>query len=201
MTFSWLLLPIRRISLLFQQKFWAGVVLSVVLMVASLTWLGATPAIAGLNDDRYDGDIFALYAGNGSLVPPKYSLKDSFRRERPVLLVFYIDDSSDCKRYSTVISQLQAYYGRAADFTAIRVDSLPVKDSYTKTEPAYYYKGVVPQTVLFDSAGKIVLDEKGTTSFEKIDDKFREVFDLLPRTESIELKRRTVNEISTELTR
>ena len=34
---------------------------------------------------------------------------------------------------------------------------------------------------------------------KKIDDEFRKVFDLLPRTESIELKRRSFNEFSSEL--
>lgn len=39
------------------------------------------PAMAGLTDDRYDGDIFALYAGNGSLVPPKITLADSLKQK------------------------------------------------------------------------------------------------------------------------
>jgi hypothetical protein len=156
-------------------------------------------AIAGLNDDRYDGEIFALYAGNGSLVPPKVTLEQGFGRKKPILLVFYIDDSSDCKTYSTVVSQLQAFYGRVTDFIAIRADSLPQKNSYSKNEPGYYYQGFVPQTVLFDETGKVVLNEKGNLPFEQVDDVFRKVFALLPRSESVPLKRRSVNEITTEL--
>ena len=34
------------------------------------------PAHAVLNDDSYDGNIYALYAGNGSLVPPTSTLKE-----------------------------------------------------------------------------------------------------------------------------
>ncbi len=176
-----------------------GLIFTLVLVFSNVTWVLPSPAIAGLNDDRYDGDIFALYAGNGSLVPPRYTLEQAVQRQRPALLVLYVDDSSDCKQYSTVISQLQAFYGRAADFIALRVDSLPVQATNTKTDPSFYYKGVVPQTVLFDAAGNVVLNDAGILAFEQLDDAFRKVFDLLPRSESIELKRRSVNEISTEL--
>ncbi|HEY9600054.1 MAG TPA: thioredoxin family protein, partial [Allocoleopsis sp.] len=79
-------------------------------------------------------------------------------------------------------------------------DSLPVKSKYEPTEPGYYYKGLVPQTVLIDQKGKVVLNETGQLAYERIDDAFRQVFDLLPRSESVELKRRTLNEINTELT-
>lgn len=162
-----------------------------------MSW--GSPAIAGLTDNRFDGDIFALYASNGSLVPPKYTLEQAFKREKPVLLVLYVDDSSDCKQYSTIVSQLQAFYGRAADFLAVRVDSLKPKANPTKTDEWYYYSGVVPQTVLFNAAGKPVLNEAGILKFEHVDDVFREVFDLLPRSQSVELKRRPLNEINTEL--
>jgi hypothetical protein len=169
------------------------------LLLLSLTLLQPAAALAGRDDDRYDGDIFALYAGNGSLIPPRVTLAEAMQRDRPILLVLYIDDSRDCKQYATVVSQLQAFYGRAADFLAIRVDSLPLDKSATLTDPSYYYQGVVPQTVVFDAAGKVALNEAGALSFERVDDVFREVFDLLPRSESVELKRRQVNEITTEL--
>lgn len=166
-----------------------------------LCWLGnPANAWAGLNDDRYDGNIFALYAGNGSLVPPRVTLKQSLMQaDRPTLLVFYVDDSSDCKKFSSIISQLQAPYGRVADFIPIMADSIPVKDSYDPLEPGYYFEGSVPQTVVFDQEGKVRLNETGFVSYEVIDDVMREVFDLLPRSESVELRRRPVNEVNTEL--
>ncbi len=163
--------------------------------------LAGTPsALAGLNDDKFDGNIFVLYAGNGSLVPPPMTLAQSLKREKPALMVFYTDDSSDCKQYALTISQLQAPYGRAASFIPVNIDSLPLKSTYSKAEPGYYYEGLVPQTVLIDQKGKVVLNETGRLAYERIDDTFREVFDLLPRSESIELKRRKVNEFNTELT-
>ncbi|NJM76788.1 MAG: thioredoxin family protein [Acaryochloridaceae cyanobacterium RU_4_10] len=158
-----------------------------------------TNAWAGIQDDRFDGNIFALYAGNGSLVPPKVTLAKSLSSERPTLLTFYIDDSRDCKQFSAIISQIQAYYGRVLDFIPIDVDSIPVKASYDPTEPGYYYKGKVPQTLVFDISGKQVLDVVGRGRFEQFDDVLRNVFDLLPRSESVELKRRALNEVNAEL--
>ncbi len=169
----------------------------VALMMLCLTI--AQPAWATLDDDRYDGEIFALYAGNGSLVPPKVTLADAFKQKRPALLVFYTDDSSDCKRFANVVSQTQAFYGRVIDILPIRVDSLPIKEKFDPKEPGYYYKGFVPQTVAFDQAGNVRLNEIGAIPYEKIDDEFRKIFDLLPRSESVILKRRPVNEINTEL--
>jgi hypothetical protein len=170
--------------------------LAAVLTVVSL---GTAPALADLNDDNYDGNIFALYAGNGSIVPPRFSLAQSFEQAKPTLLIFYVDDSRDSKQFSSVVSQLQAPYGRAANFVAVAADSFPDKEQYEKTEPGYYFKGAVPQTVLFDAADNIVLDQVGQLSYETIDDKMREVFDLLPRSESTELRRRPINEVNSEL--
>ncbi len=175
------------------------VLCSLIAILMGLLLVATPPAWAGLNDDKYDGNIFALYAGNGSLVPPRVTLADSFKREKPALLVFYVDDSSDCKQYASVVSQLQAPYGRAADFMPIDIDSLPLKSQYKPTEPGYYYEGLVPQTVLIDQKGQVVLNQTGQIPYERVDDVFREVFNLLPRSESVELKRRTFNELNTEL--
>ncbi len=157
------------------------------------------PALAKFDNDTFDGNIFVLYAGNGSLVPPKVTLAQSLKRDKPTLLVFYTDDSSDCKQYATVVSSLQAFYGRATDFIPISVDAIAPKSTYTPDEPGYYYSGFVPQVVLFDQSGKIVLNEKGQVPFERVDDAFRKVFNLLPRSESVELKQRAINEFNTEL--
>ncbi|NEO32532.1 MAG: thioredoxin family protein [Symploca sp. SIO3C6] len=173
--------------------------MSLVAIFSSMLLLGTPPALAGLDDDRFDGNIFALYGGNGSLVPPRITLAESLKKDKPALLVFYVEDSSDCKRFSSVVSQLQQPYGRAASFIPINIDSLLPESSYKPKEPGYYYQGLVPQTVLINQEGKVVLNEVGQVSYEQIDDVFREVFDLLPRSESVELKRRAFNEINTEL--
>jgi hypothetical protein len=180
------------------QPVFLTLLLTFVTVICFFQPLTTPAALAGLNDDRFDGNIFALYGGNGSLVPPKVDLADSLKKSRPALLVFFLDDSKDCKQFSTVVSELQRYYGRASDFIPVNVDTL-WSETDDPTQEGYYYKGYVPQTVLIDQSGDVVLDEKGQVAFEKVDDAFRDVFDLLPRSESVELKLRTVNELNTEL--
>jgi len=175
--------------------------LTVAIALSFILLIGTPPAYASLTDDRFDGTIYALYAGNGSLVPPKVKLTDSFKRKKPALLVFYTDDSSDCKQFAIVVSNLQEYYGREADFMPIFIDSLPSEPSPKLTEPSHYYKGFVPQTVLLDQSGEVVYDAKGQVPFEEVDEAFRKVFDLLPRENSIPLKRRVVNELNIELSK
>lgn len=166
--------------------------------VASWLMIGGT-ALANLDDDRYDGNIFALYAGNGAIVPPRMNLSQALAQDKPTLLTFFVDDSSDCKRFSSVISQLQAPYGRAANFIAVMADSIAFQDRDDPTNAAHYFTGTVPQTLVFDAAGQVRLDVTGQVSYETIDDVMREVFDLLPRSESPELRRAPVNELNSEL--
>jgi peroxiredoxin len=166
---------------------------------ASWLFWGTSPARANLNDDRIDGNIFVVYAGNGSLVPPRLTLPQSLQRQMPAILVFYLDDSRDCKEFAIVVSRLQEFYGRAASIIPISVDSLPVKSQYTREEPGYYYQGVIPQTVVLNQQGKVVFNGKGQVKFEQVDGVLRKVFDLLPRSESLPLKRRSFNEFNTEL--
>lgn len=179
---------------------WRGVITRFLLVLGCLFVLGMPSALAGINDDRYDGNVFVLYGGNASLVPAKITLEKSLQQsDRATLLVLYLDDCSDCKQYAPVVSRLQAFYGRATYIIPVNVDTIPPKSSFAPTEAGYYYKGVVPQVVLFDRAGKIVLNKQGQVPYEQVDDILREVFDLLPRSESQELKRRSFNEFSSEL--
>ena len=157
-------------------------------------------AMASIDGDRYEGNIYILYAGNGSLVPPRIDLKESLKRGTPAILVYYVDDSSDCKQYSFVVSRLQEFYGRAANIIPVTVDSLTLNSQYTPDEPGYYYEGKVPQTVILDQEGNVVFNESGQQKYEAMDDVLREVFNLLPRSESVELKRRSFNEFNAEIT-
>lgn len=162
--------------------------------------LSISPALANIDDDRYEGNIYILYGGNGSLVPPRMDLPTSLKREKPAILVFYVDDSSDCKQFSIVVTRLQEFYGRAASIIPVSVDSFIDKEQYSPEEPAYYYSGVVPETVILDQQGQVVYEGKGQVPYEEIDDALREVFDLLPRSESQVLKRRSFNEYNSGMT-
>ncbi|HLP92292.1 MAG TPA: thylakoid membrane photosystem I accumulation factor [Nostocaceae cyanobacterium] len=178
---------------------WRKSLVKCLLLVLCLFIISIQPAFAGVKDDNYEGSVFVIYAGNGSLIPPKQTLAHALAEHKPAMLAFYVDDSKDCKEYAIAISQVQAYYGRAAEIIPVSVDSIPPKNSYDPTEPGYYYSGGVPQIVVFDKSGQVVLNKKGQVPFEEIDDRFRQVFDLLPRSESVPLKRRAFNEISSEL--
>jgi len=169
------------------------------LCLISLSWIWSPAALAGLKNDRYDGNIFVVYAGNGSLVPPPLDFAESRAREMPIILVYYVDDSSDCKKFSIVVSRMQQFYGRAASIIPVTVDSIPLKANYSPEELGYYYHGVVPETVILNEEGQVVFDGKGQIPYEEVDDALREVFDLLPRSESEELRRRSFNEFNYEL--
>lgn len=177
-----------------------SILVSTVLIWFSMSIAVPSMAHATLMDDHFDGNVFALYAGNGSIVPPRVTLAESLKGDRPTLLTFYIEDSSDCKQFSNIVSQLQAYYGKVVEFIPINVDSIPVGgSSYTPQDPGFYYQGKVPQTLIFDTSGKKIIDIVGKGTFNEFDDTLRQVFNLLPRTESVELKRRPLNEVNAEM--
>lgn len=169
-------------------------------LTIGLLWTGlGQPSWASLTDDRFDGNIFALYAGNGSLVPPKVPLEQALAKHKPAIVLFFIDDSADCKRFASLYSQLQAGYGRAAEFIPIDADTVLPDKTYDVTDSRHYYRGQVPQLVVFDQSGKVVFDQSGQTEYEVIDDRLRQMFDLLPRDESASLRRRQFNEVNAEL--
>ena len=168
--------PIRRLLVLFT-------------LLIGLGYLGIPSALAGMGDDRFDGNIFVIYAGNGALVPPKIDLATSLQRHTPALLAFYIDDSRDCKEYAIVISNLQAFYGRGVDFIPVNVDTIQPDKIYSSTQAPYYYTGTVPQVVLIDQGGEMVFNQAGQPPYEQIDNAMREIFDLPSRTQKIELER------------
>jgi hypothetical protein len=178
---------------------WSQLVLFILVLISS-GWLWTIPAAATINDDRYEGNIYVLFGGNGSLVPPRMDLPTSLKREKPAILVFCVDDSSDCKQFSIEVTRLQEFYGRAASIIPVSIDSFIDQAQYSPQEPAYYYSGVVPQTVILDQKGKVVYDGKGQVPYEEMDDVLRKVFDLLPRSESTVLKRRSFNEFNSGLT-
>lgn len=189
------------IKIMFSKKWWQYFVKICLVTIACVSLLIFNPssAQADIDNDRYDGNIYVVYAGNGSLVPPKLTLTQSFDRKMPTILVYYLDDSSDCKRFAIVVSRMQEFYGRAASLIPVNVDTIPAKENYTPQETGYYYEGVVPQTVILNEEAEVIFNGKGQVEYEAVDDVLREVFDLLPRSESTTLKRRSFNEFNTEL--
>lgn len=171
----------------------------VILCCFTILSFKTSSVLADINNDRYDGNIYVVYAGNGSLVPPSLTLNQSVQRKKPTILVYYLDDSSDCKQFALIVSRMQEFYGKVVSLIPLSVDTIPMKDNYQPNETGYYYEGVVPQTVILNENQEVVFNGKGQVKYEDIDDALRKVFDLLPREESLELRRRSFNQFNSEL--
>ena len=145
--------------------------LGLFLLVVLLT---VSPAYGVVNDDRFDGNIFVLYGGNGSLVPPKVTLEQSLQElNRPALLLFYVDDSADCKRVTPLMNQVQLYYGKLISLIPVNVDSLTPEDPL-----ADYYSGVVPQWVLVDPPNQVTYTYAGLPDPPDLDKALRSAVDI-----------------------
>ena len=134
-----------------------------------LIFLSPYKANAYRDTDSYDGNIFPIYAGNGAIVPPKTTLKDSLNNKRVSVLFFYLDDSSDSKAMSPVISGLDLIWRENIDIIALTTDELQNEEkSDLPTEPNFYWNGLIPQTIILDSNGQIKFDKNGMADFGEI---------------------------------
>ena len=137
------------------------------IVVLGLLWAPG-PAAASLENDRYDGNIFALYAGNGSLVPPRSTLAQSLAAHRVAVLVYYLDDSSVSKQFSPVVSELQRIWGNAVDLIPLVTDPLQNRPDGGVSDPAHYWDGLIPQVVVIDGDGRVVFDRHGQVNVDAI---------------------------------
>ena len=147
----------------------------VLLVVGALAWglVSAAPAAASLDDDRYDGNIFALYAGNGSLVPPRSSLADALAQQRVAVVVYYLDDSSVSKRFAPVVSELQRLWGNTIELIPLVTDPLPRPEARQAAalavgDPGRYWTGMIPQVVVIDHKGCVLFDASGAIEVDAI---------------------------------
>lgn len=161
--------------------------------------LHVAPAAAVLNSDSYDGNIYALYAGNGSLVPPRSTLSDAMAEHRPIVLGFFLDDSAASKQYAVVFNELQRLWGRSVELILLPTDPLQNRASHGPTDPASYWKGVIPQVVVFNTDGTPVLDETGAVSIDAINAALTDVTGLKPQGDVKLSLSRDVNELNSEI--
>ena len=132
----------------------------------ALLLLSPYKANAYRDTNSYDGNIFPIYAGNGAIVPPKTTLKDSLKNKRVSILFFYLDDSSDSKAMAPVISGLDLIWRENIDIIALTTDELQNEEkSDLPTEPNFYWNGLIPQTIVLDSNGQIKFDKNGMVDF------------------------------------
>ena len=151
---------IRPMASLFQALF--------AFSLALLLWV--TPAAAIRDNDSYDGNIYALYAGNGSLVPPANSLADSLEAGRTAVIVYYLDDSAVSKRFAPVVSELQRIWTRNIDLMPLSTDPLQGRSKGDRKDPATYWKGTIPQVVVIGPDGQVVFDQDGQVSLQTINE-------------------------------
>ena len=130
--------------------------------------LFVNPVYSARDTDSYDGNIYPIYAGNGSLVPPSSTLSESLKNERTSVLVFYLDDSAVSKQYAPVVSGIKLLWSSSVDLIPLSIDELDNDDQKTFKDPGYYWHGKIPQTVIIDGKGNVLLDEEGQVSFEDI---------------------------------
>lgn len=170
-------------------------------LIALLVALSAVPAAAqaSLDNDRYDGNIFALYAGNGSLVPPRGTLAQALAEHRTAVLVFYLDDSSVSKRFAPTVSELQRLWGNQVELMPLVTDPLQERPDTGATDPAHYWKGEIPQVVVIDSQGRVRFDRSGQVEVDAISEAISEATGLpLPQGGSSS-GRLSFNELNSEV--
>ncbi|MEM9155820.1 MAG: thylakoid membrane photosystem I accumulation factor [Cyanobacteria bacterium P01_F01_bin.33] len=171
-----------------------------VLCLGAIALSLASPSWAALNDDRYDGNIFALYGSNGGIVPSRTTLAESLERHTPTLLVYYIEDSRDCKTYSAAIANLQVRYGLGVSFIALNADSFDPDAVTDPDNPGRYYRGLLPQTLLFDADGNITYESVGDRPITEVENAIRSIFGL-EAVEPGELRPQPFNELQTGFNR
>lgn len=123
--------------------------------------LASSAAQAALTTNSYDGNIYALYAGNGSLVPPRSSLGRALADHRPTVVVYYLDDDAASKQFSPVVSELQRLWGNQIELIPLTTDLLQNRPELGSGDPAHYWRGELPQVVVFTQAGQVLFDQSG----------------------------------------
>ncbi len=130
--------------------------------------LSASSCYGARDSNSYDGNIFPIYAGNGSIVPPSISLRESLSQNRVSLLFFYLDDSSDSKYMAPIISAIDLLWEDKLEILAYTIDDLIDVETEDKKEPSFYWNGLIPQTVLIDKEGQIIFDQNGQVNIDEL---------------------------------
>lgn len=138
------------------------------LLLLALLLGQASPSLAALTTNSYDGNIYALYAGNGSLVPPRSTLEQALAAHRAAVVVYYLDDASASKRFAPSVSEVQRLWGNNIELIPLAVDPLQNRPDQGSLDPAHYWHGRIPQVVVFNPDGEVLLDAEGQVSLGTI---------------------------------
>ena len=144
--------------------------LQLLLGLSAALLLLVAPVGAVLNTDSYDGNIYALYAGNGSLVPPANTLGEAMDAARTSVVIYYLDDSAVSKRFAPVVSELQRLWGRSIDLIPLTTDGLQGRPATGPKDPATYWNGSIPQVVVIGPDSRVVFDRDGQVPLVEINE-------------------------------
>ena len=133
-----------------------------------INFLPYSPVNASRASDSYDGNIFPIYAGNGAIVPPQTTLRDSIKNKRISILFFYLDDNSNSKTLAPAISGLDLIWRNSIDIIALTTDELQNKSQEDPKEENFYWNGLIPQTLVLDGDGNVKYDKNGLIDIDKI---------------------------------
>ena len=133
-----------------------------------LLFTSIQPLNAARDTNSFDGNIFPIYAGNGSLVPPASTISDSLKNKRTSVIFYYLDDSAVSKEFAPVISGLKLLWTSSIDIIPLTTDELQNIETNDRTNPAYYWHGNIPQIVVLNGEGEVLLDEEGQVPIEII---------------------------------
>ena len=86
-----------------------------------------SPCYAARDTDSYDGNIYPIYAGNGSLVPPPSNLSNALDNKKTSVIIYYLDDSATSKAFAPVVSGLKLLWGSSIDLLPITIDEIQGK--------------------------------------------------------------------------
>jgi hypothetical protein len=170
-------------------------------LLLSLLVLAPTIAQASLTNNNYDGNIYALYAGNGSLVPPRSSLEQALAEHRPVVVVYYLDDDASSKQFAPVVSELQRLWGNSIELIPLVTDPLQNRPDQGPSDPAHYWHGRIPQVVVFNPDGKVLLDAEGQVGLDSINDAVSQATGITIPEEFRRSTTVSINELNAEVVR
>ena len=142
--------------------------LSTLLGICFVFTLFVTTVHAARDTNSYDGNIYPIYAGNGSLVPPATYLSSSLENKRTSVIVYYLDDSATSKEFAPVVSGLKLLWSSSIDLIPITTDELQGRKATDPKDEGFYWHGKIPQIVVIDGEGNIVLDQDGQVPIETI---------------------------------
>ena len=173
----------------------------VLALMVGLLGLAPARAQASLTNNNYDGNIYALYAGNGSLVPPRSSLEQALAEQRPAVVIYYLDDDTASKQFAPVVSELQRLWGNSIELIPLVTDPLQNRPDRGPADPAHYWHGRIPQVVVFSPEGRVLLDQEGQVPLDAINDAVSQASGITIPEEFRRSTTVSINELNAEVVR